>query len=156
MHDVNDVNALVTTETRYNFTYISSQICTIKMLISKIHPDSSSINIPTNLKHNYCWWICRFFGLSVKVVWRQLKLESWHVIATKSCVMIRVDKNTKKSCTISVSSTAPRGPKLWKIHNFQDNCLFSGIILLNATTSVSCTIVLDRTTKTEKNDALFI
>ena len=47
-----------------NFTLIWLQICTVKMLISKIHSDSSSINIPTNFKHN-CWWICRFSGLSV-------------------------------------------------------------------------------------------
>ena len=62
----------------------------------------------------------------------------------------------EKNCKIVVSSTAPMGPQLWKIHNFQENCLFSGIIHICATTSVSCTIVLDRTTNTEKNDALFI
>ena len=45
-----------------------------------------------------------------------------------------------------------------KIQIFQENGFFSGIIhvIVSATTSVSCNIVLDRTTKTEKNDALFI
>ena len=75
-----------------NFTLISLQICTFKTLIFKIHSDSSSINIPTNSKHNR-WWICRFSGFSVYPItaWKptteykpnRLKLEqigSWEGI----------------------------------------------------------------------------
>ena len=52
-----------------NFIHNWLKICTIKILISRIYLDSSSIIIPTNLKHN-CWWIfviyaCPFSGLSL-------------------------------------------------------------------------------------------